>query len=668
MITEHLQHKLSLLPDKPGCYIMKDEAGSILYVGKAKVLKNRVRSYFHGAHDLKTTRLVSHIRDFEFIVTDSEKEALLLEINLIKLHRPPYNIMFMDDKSYPYIEVTGTNPVAVRRTRRLTNRTSQYFGPYPNSSSAMEIVRLINRIFPIRKCRTLQKQVCLYYHMHQCLGPCVKKIPDEEDAAVRRQIIRFLKGDAADILQALQRQRDAFSMDLQFERAAQVQTQIESLQHVMEKQTIDFADRTDRDVFGWYEDKGYLSIYGLILREGKLLERTLSVSPVYGDSQEEFESFILQYYQHNIVPREILVPQHTDVQGLQETLGAKTHVRIPLRGDKKKLADMAAENARTAHEQKFQLAYKKDKELAEANSGLSRVFGKPVHTVELFDNSHLQGSENVSGLVVFRDGTPDKSQYRHYKLDTYRSDLDSMKEVLYRRYFRLLQQEKAMPDLLLVDGGLLQVQAAVQIRQELGINLTIGGLVKDDRHSTRGLLLEDGTEVPLDRKEPLFFLLTRMQDEVHRFAISYHRSRRTKAMTRSVLDKVPGIGPARKQELQKRFKSMKRMKAASLEELEEVLPRDVARRLMEKFAGMAEGEAGSSGNRPADVRVEDAAGDMEAELAALADELALLDAQDAPYAASDGDGEADADDADASQAVPAKDAGRKSPADAGMVE
>lgn len=668
MITEHLQHKLSLLPDKPGCYIMKDEAGSILYVGKAKVLKNRVRSYFHGAHDLKTTRLVSHIRDFEFIVTDSEKEALLLEINLIKLHRPPYNIMFMDDKSYPYIEVTGTNPVAVRRTRRLTNRTSQYFGPYPNSSSAMEIVRLINRIFPIRKCRTLPKQVCLYYHMHQCLGPCVKKIPDEEDAAVRRKIIRFLKGDAADILQDLQRQRDAFSMDLQFERAAQVQTQIESLQHVMEKQTIDFADRTDRDVFGWYEDKGYLSIYGLILREGKLLERTLSVSPVYGDSQEEFESFILQYYQHNIVPREILVPQQTDVQGLQETLGARTHVRIPLRGDKKKLADMAAENARTAHEQKFQLAYKKDKELAEANSGLSRVFGKPVHTVELFDNSHLQGSENVSGLVVFRDGTPDKSQYRHYKLDVYRSDLDSMKEVLYRRYFRLLQQEKAMPDLLLVDGGLLQVQAAVQIRQELGIDLTIGGLVKDDRHSTRGLLLEDGTEVPLDRKEPLFFLLTRMQDEVHRFAISYHRSRRTKAMTRSVLDEVPGIGPARKQELQKRFKSMKRMKAASLEELEEVLPRDVARRLMEKFAGMAEGETGGSGNQPADAAAVDATGDMEAELAALADELALLDARDIPSDASNGDGKAGTDEPEASQPVPAADAGRKNPADAGMVE
>ncbi len=627
MITEHLQHKLSLLPDKPGCYIMKDENGSILYVGKAKVLKNRVRSYFHGAHDMKTTRLVSHIRDFEFIVTDSEKEALLLEINLIKLHRPPYNIMFMDDKSYPYIEVTGTNPVAVRRTRRLTNKTSQYFGPYPNASSAFEIVRLINRIFPIRKCRTLPKQVCLYYHMHQCLGPCVQKIPDEEDAEIRRQIIRFLKGDAGDILQDLENRRDALSMELQFERAAQVQTQIESLQHVMEKQTIDFADRTHRDVFGWYEDKGYLSIYGLILREGKLLERTLSVAPVYGDSQEEFESFILQYYQNNIVPREILVPQGTDAAGLEEALseeggGRKTHVRIPLRGDKKKLADLAAENARTAHEQKFQLAYKKDQELAEANSGLSQIFGKPVHTVELFDNSHLQGSENVSGLVVFRDGSPDKTQYRHYKLDGYRSDLDSMKEVLYRRYFRLLQQDRPMPDLLLVDGGLQQVQAASAIKQDLGLDLTIGGLVKDDRHSTRGLLREDGTEVPLDRKEPLFFLLTRMQDEVHRFAISYHRQRRSKRMTRSILDEVPGIGPARKQELQKKFKSMKRMKSATLEELEEVLPHDVALRLKERLQqssvqpGMPMGSAPEADDRNAE----------DAELAALAAQLAALDA------------------------------------------
>lgn len=637
MITEHLQHKLSLLPDKPGCYIMKDENGSILYVGKAKVLKNRVRSYFHGVHDMKTTRLVSHIRDFEFIVTDSEKEALLLEINLIKLHRPPYNIMFMDDKSYPYIEVTGTNPVAVRKTRRLTNKTSQYFGPYPNATSAGEIVTLINRIFPIRKCRTLPRQVCLYYHMHQCLGPCVKKIPDEEDARVRKQIVRFLKGDTGDILKELETRRDALSMDLQFERAAQVQLQIESLQHVMEKQTIDFADRTDRDVFGWYENKGYLSIYGLILREGKLLERTLSVAPVYGDSQEEFESFILQYYQHNLVPREILVPVGTDAQGLEEALDHKVKVRIPQRGDKKKLADLAAENARTAHEQKFQLAYKKDQELAQANSGLSQVFGKPVHTVELFDNSHLQGSENVSGLVVFRDGTPDKTQYRHYKLDGYRSDLDSMKEVLYRRYFRLLQQDKPMPDLLLVDGGMQQIEAARQIRGDLGIDLTIGGLVKDDRHSTRGLLLEDGTEVPLDRKEPLFFLLTRMQDEVHRFAVSYHRNRRARAMTRSILDEVPGIGPARKQELQKKFKSMKRMKAASLEELEEILPHDVAVRLQEKFHSLSSGVQAAREDAPRSQRTRDVSlsaiqetgyDSENQELATLAAQLARLDAQE----------------------------------------
>lgn len=582
MITEHLQHKLELLPDKPGCYIMKDETGAILYVGKAKVLKNRVRSYFHGAHDTKTTRLVSHIRDFEFIVTDSEKEALLLEINLIKKHRPPYNIMFMDDKSYPYIEVTGTNPTAVRLTRRLTSKKSQYFGPYPNASSAMEIVRLINRIFPIRKCRTLPNQVCLYYHMHQCLGPCVRKISDEEDAQVRRRIVKFLKGDAGDILHDLEQKRDEMSMELRFERAQELQTQIESLKHVMERQTIDFSDRTNRDVFGWYEDKGYLSIYGLILREGKLLERTLSVAPVYGDVEEEFISFILQYYQNNLVPRQILLPEGTQTEALESALD--TRILIPQRGDKKKLVDMATENARTAHKQKFQLAYKKDRELASANSELSKVFGKPVHTVELFDNSHLQGTNNVSGLVVFRDGSPDKTQYRHYQLDEYRSDLDSMKEVLYRRYFRLLRTGKPMPDLLLVDGGIQQVQAAKEIKEQLNLDLTIGGLVKDDRHSTSGLLNEDLEEIPLNRKDPLFFLLTRMQDEVHRFAISYHQKLRGKAMTRSVLDEVSGIGPARKRELYRRFKSVKKMKEASLPELEEVLPADVARRLQEKLA------------------------------------------------------------------------------------
>lgn len=577
MISEHLQHKLELLPAKPGCYIMKDENGDILYVGKAKVLKNRVRSYFHGVHDFKTTRLVSRIRDFEFIVTASEKESLLLEINLIKKHRPPFNIMFMDDKSYPYIEVTGTNPVAVRITRRTTNRKSSYFGPYPNAASANEIVKLINQLFATRKCRTLPKEACLYYHMHQCLAPCIHPVSDAADKALRSSIVKFLKGDTDGIRQQLVTQRDAASEALQFEKAAQLQASLQSLDHVMERQTIDLTDKQDRDVFAWYEDKGYLSIYGLVLRQGKMLERTLSVTPVYGDIQEEFVSFIVQYYASNVVPRQILVPEGTDTRALEETLGVK--VKVPERGEKRQLLEMAQRNAKTAHDQKFALAYKKDTELEEANEMLSEIFHHPVHRVEMFDNSHLQGTFNVSGLVVFRDGTPDKTQYRHYQLDAYRSDTDSMKEVIYRRYFRLLRDGKSMPDLLLVDGGIGQVHAAVEVRNSLGLEFPIAGLAKDDKHSTRALVSEQGEEIALDRKSPLFFLLTRMQDEVHRFAISYHQKLRGKSMTASVLDTVPGIGPARKRALMKEFRSVKNLKAAGQEDLARVVPAAVAQTL-----------------------------------------------------------------------------------------
>lgn len=577
MISEHLQHKLALLPAKPGCYIMKDENGEILYVGKAKVLKNRVRSYFHGVHDFKTTRLVSRIRDFEFIVTGSEKESLLLEINLIKKHRPPFNIMFMDDKSYPYIEVTGTNPVAVRITRRTTSKKSVYFGPYPSSTSASEIVKLINQLFETRKCRTLPKEACLYYHMHQCLAPCIHPISDEQNRALRTSIIKFLKGDTEDIRDRLVAERDAASEALLFEKAAQLQASLESLDHVMERQTIDLTDKQDRDVFAWYEDKGYISIYGLMLRQGKMLGRALSVTPIYADIQEEFVSFILQYYASNVVPRQILVPQGTDTASLEEALDTK--VKVPERGEKKKLLDMAAGNARTAHEQKFALAYKRDAELEKANDKLSEIFHRPIHRVEMFDNSHLQGTFNVSGLVVFRDGSPDKSQYRHYQLDEYRSDIDSMKEVIYRRYFRLLREARSMPDLLLVDGGITQIHAALEIRDSLGLTFPVAGLAKDDKHNTRALIDEAGQEIPLDRQSPLFFLLTRMQDEVHRFAISYHQKLRGKSMTTSILDSVAGVGPVRKRALMKEFRSMKNLRAASLDQLEKVVPSAVAQTL-----------------------------------------------------------------------------------------
>ncbi len=580
-VSKHLQDKLSLLPDQPGCYIMKDEKGKILYVGKAKILKNRVRSYFTGVHNNKTTKLVSHIRDFEYIVTGSEKEALLLEINLIKKHRPPFNIMFMDDKMYPYIEVSGEKDFMVRISRKPTNKKSRYFGPYPSSSSAYEMVKLVNQIFPIRKCRTLGKQACLYYHMHQCLAPCVRETDPKEVGRIRTQVIRFLKGDMEEVLQKLRKKMQTAAEELQFERAKELRDQIVHIEHIKEKQSIDFSDHISRDVFGYYEDKGYISFYGFFIRDGKLLERTLSITPIYEEKEEAFISFIVQYYTSNTKPKELLVPKETDIEALENALNVK--VKAPERGEKKKLIDLVIKNAKEAHDQKFQLIYKKDKELDMAMQHLSRIIGKPIHTIESFDNSHIQGTNNVSGLVVFENGKPNKSQYRHYNLDSYRSDIDSMKEVLYRRYFRLLKEQKPMPDLLIVDGGVAQINAAKEIRDQLMLSFPIAGLVKDEKHNTRALMLENGKEVSLSKEDPLFFMLTRLQDEVHRFAIEHHRNRRSKAMTKSILDEVNGIGTVRKKELLKQFQSLKGIKEASIEQLAQVVPEDVAKRLYEQL-------------------------------------------------------------------------------------
>ncbi len=573
-ISELLKNKLALLPDQPGCYIMKDVRGNILYVGKAKVLKNRVRSYFHGVHDNKTTRLVSRIHDFEFIVTGSEKEALLLEINLIKKNQPPFNIMFMDDKSYPYIVMTKEKYFTVQVTRNIKNKKDEYFGPYPSAQSCYDIVKLINRLYPIRKCKTMPKTPCLYYHMHQCLGPCFQKIDHQENEGYRKQIRRFLQGDSSEVIKVVKDKMEKASLNLEFEKAQEYHEILQSIEHVMEKQTIDFKDRKIRDAFGYYEDKGYISLQGFFIRNGKLLERTLAIQELFEDPMEAFVSFILQYYQQNMIPKEILVPEGTPVELLEQVLQCKVY--IPQRGAKKALLDLVKKNAREAHEQKFELALRKDKELAQANQRLSSLMKKEIHTVELFDNSHIQGAFNVSGLVVYEDGKPDKSQYRHYKLDTYQSDVDSMKEVLYRRYFRLLMEDRKMPDLLIVDGGSQQIQAAKQIKEELGIDLMIAGLVKDDKHTTRALMNEDLQELALDKKEPLFFLLTRMQDEVHRYVITYHRKIRSQSMTRSILDTIEGIGPKRKKELLKHFKSMKKIKEASVEQLREVLPEKTA--------------------------------------------------------------------------------------------
>lgn len=572
-----IEDKLKILPAMPGCYLMKNKDGDIIYVGKAKKLKQRVRQYFVGAHDFKTTRLVSNIDDFEYIVTSSEKEALLLEINLIKKHTPPYNIMFMDDKSYPYLKLTKENAPVLKVVRNTKDRKAYYFGPFPDSGAAWETAKLLNRIYPLRKCRRMPKKECLYYHMGQCLAPCIRDIDERVYADMVSGIQKFMRGDVREMLDTLHREMEQASEELLFEKAQEKLSLIHAIEHVTAKQQIDFKDRKDRDVFGYYVYKGYISIQGFFLRGGKLLERTLSIEPLYENEADAFVSFILQYYANNPLPQEILIPKEYDITHLEEILDTK--ILQPLRGDKLKLVDMVLANAKNAHEQKFELVERKESRRYEGMEQLCNLLQKEIHRIELFDNSHISGTHNVSGMVVYRDGEPSKKDYRTFRLGEYISDLDSMKEVIYRRYFRLLKEGARFPDLLIVDGGYLQIEAAREIIEALDIPLTICGLVKDDNHRTSNLMDVNGNILPVKRDSSLFFLLTQMQDEVHRFAISYHRKLRGKAMTKSILDEVEGIGEVRKKEIWKHFKSLKRLKEATIEEIRQVVPEKVAQNI-----------------------------------------------------------------------------------------
>lgn len=408
-----IEDKLAILPALPGCYLMKNKEGDIIYVGKAKKLKNRVRQYFVGAHDFKTTRLVSNIDDFEYIVCGSEKEALLLEINLIKKHTPPYNIMFMDDKSYPYLKLSKEKAPILRVVRNTKDKKAEYFGPFPDSSAAWETMKLLNQLYPLRKCKRLPKKECLYYHMGQCLAPCVKDIDESVYTQMALGIRKFLNGDVKEIVSNLYAEMQKASEEMQFEKAKEKLDLIHSIEHVTAKQQIDFKDRKDRDVFGYYVDKGYISIQGFFLRGGKMLERTLSITPLYEDAMDAFVSFILQYYEANPLPSEILIPKEYDITHLQEILNAK--IIQPLRGDKLKLVEMVLVNAKNAHQQKFELVERKDHRKEEAMKQLSALLKKEIHRIELFDNSHISGAFNVSGMVVFVDGEPSKKDYRTYR-------------------------------------------------------------------------------------------------------------------------------------------------------------------------------------------------------------------------------------------------------------
>ncbi|GIO04743.1 UvrABC system protein C [Brevibacillus reuszeri] len=574
-MNSSLKDKLAVLPEKPGCYLMKNASGEIIYVGKAKVLKNRVRSYFTGSHNGKTQLLVSEIVDFEYIVVSSAIEALILECNLIKKHDPRYNVMLRDDKTYPYIKITNEAQPRLEITRKVLKDKAKYFGPYPNAGDASEVKKLLDRLYPLRKCRNMPKQVCLYYHLGQCLAPCVYEVTDEENRRLVEEISRFLDGGHEEMKQQLTEKMMQAAESMEFERAKEYRDQIKSIEAVMEKQKITFTDTVDRDIIGFAVEKGWMCIQIFYMRQGKMIERQTTSFPYYGEENEDFMSYVSQFYydKQNALPKEILLPEQSDTELLSDWLGIKVHA--PKRSKKRELVQMASENARIALQEKFALMSKDDARTVQAVHNLGHILGIGVpHRIEAFDNSNIQGTEPVSAMIVFTDGRPDKKEYRKFKIKTVEGpdDYGSMREVIRRRYSRLLKENQPMPDLIVMDGGKGQITAAMDVLEnELGLYIPVCGLAKDEKHRTAQLLFGDPPEpVNLKRDSYEFYLLQRIQDEVHRFVITFHRQSRTKTMLSSQLDEIPGIGEKRRKLLFTHFGSMKKMREATVEDFRQL--------------------------------------------------------------------------------------------------
>lgn len=588
-MNDIIQRKCAILPDEPGCYLMKDAQGTVIYVGKAKVLKNRVRSYFTGTHDGKTQRLVGEIADFEYIVTSSNLEALMLELNLIKLHDPKYNIMLKDDKTYPYIKITNEPQPRLLITRKVKKDKARYFGPYPNSYAAFETKKLLDRIYPLRKCAQMPSKVCLYYHMHQCLAPCVKEIASDVNDKIVEQITHFLKGGYDDVKAELTEKMHTAAEKLEFELAKEFRDQITYIETIMQKQKMITKDMTDRDVFGYAVDKGWMCIQVFFVRQGKLIERDVSMFPIYGDATEEFLTFVGRFYEkpEYFKPREIVVPADIDYTLLQQLLEVK--VIAPKKGQKKELADLANKNAQIAIAEKFQLIEREEERTIGACEALGQAMqiATPLR-IEAFDNSHMHGSDPVSAMVVFIDGKPAKKEYRKFKTReaAKHDDYAAMAEVIRRRYTRILKEGLPLPDLVLIDGGKGQMEKAREVLEdELGLTLPIAGLAKDDKHQTSQLLYGSPPEViALPRTSDGFYLLQRIQDEVHRFAITFLRQQQEKYAIQSVLDHIEGIGPKRKQQLLQYFGSIKKIREATLDELVKAkMPTKLAETIVQYF-------------------------------------------------------------------------------------
>ena len=584
-----IKSKLELLPTSPGCYIHKDKNGTIIYVGKAKNLRNRVRSYFRGSHDTKTEALVSEIVDFEFIVTESNIEALLLEINLIKENKPKYNIMLKDDKSYPFIKITNERYPRLIITRQVKKDGGLYFGPYPDVGAANEIKRLLDRIFPFRKCTNPPSKVCFYYHLGQCMAHTVCHKDEAYFKGMAQEVSDFLKGQDDKIIDELKLKMNTAAQNMEFERAAEYRDLIQAIGTLRTKQRVMAKDLQNRDVFGYYVDKGWMCVQVFFVRQGKLIERDVNLFPYYNDPDEDFLTYVGQFYQEksHLIPNEILIPQDIDEEAVKALVDTK--VLKPQRGEKKQLVNLAIKNARVSLEQKFNLLEKSMEKTQGAIENLGKLLQIPTPVrIESFDNSNIMGTSPVSAMVVFVNGKPSKKDYRKYKIKTVvgPDDYASMREVIRRRYSRVMRDGLTPPDLIVIDGGQGQVNIAKQvIQEELGLDIPIAGLQKNDKHQTHELLFGDPLQViELSRISQEFFLLQRIQDEVHRFAITFHRQLRSKNSFSSQLDGIEGLGPKRKQLLMKHFKSLTKIKEATVDEIVTVgIPRAVAEAVQAKL-------------------------------------------------------------------------------------
>ena len=576
--------KLALVPNKPGSYQMRDKDGIIIYVGKAKNLKNRLKSYFTGNHTGKTLMLVENIDDFEYIVTSSELESLILEITLIKKYNPKYNILLKDDKSYPYIELTNEKYPRLRIIRNVKRKKNKnyLYGPYPNVTAARKTVNMINRIYPLRKCESLKKDLCLYYHIHECLGYCKLDIDKNTIENMKKEIIAFLKGDSTEIEKRIKKEMEKASLSMNYEKAKELRDMLNDIDITLKKQKIDLNKDSNFDIINYYTNNNYLSIQIFFIREGLLYGRHKEIIQTMGDISEELMEYIIKFYDKTgILPKDLYVPLEVDTELLSSYLNI--NVLNTYRGKIKSLFDLALENAKENLKNEEETIEKDETKRKEASILLAKLLNIPkVERIESFDNSHLFGTYYVGGMVVFDNFLPNKNEYRKYKISsTVKDDLGAMKEVLYRRYYKVLMEDLTKPDLIVLDGGENQITVCKEIIDSLNLNIKIVGLVKDSHHRTNHLLDENYNLIEIPNDSNLFLYLSRIQEEVHRFAITYHRDIKSKGALVSVLDMVPGIGEKRRKELLKKFGSLKKLKEASIKDLETIIPSDIAKSLHE---------------------------------------------------------------------------------------